>query len=114
MSTMDPQPALDPTFIWVRDECQAIDQWRVAAIEICRQHTKSGLPGVEAWLTKMDEAVFQRTGNRFETVCRNWRHTATERFLRAQPQAHPEAAAQELVFYIEELTQIYRRQLGAK
>ena len=108
MSSGDPT---DPTSVWRLEVQPEVADWRAAAIRACSQSIRVGQCGLEAWLTAMDQCVQWRTGIGLDKVAGGWRQKAWERCQRAYAGGHWEAAATELVYYVEEIVCIYRRRL---
>ncbi len=109
----NPDP-VDPTSVWFVKGRQEAANWRASAIRACQQRIQAGHTGLEEWLTAVDDGVYQRTGNRLEKATRQWRHTAREYCRTAYASGGWEAAATELVYYIEEVACIYRQQLQTR
>ena len=80
------------------------------AISTCLQSIQAGYSGLEAWLTAVDNRVQQRTGNQLEQVACHWRCQALERCRPAYESGNLEAAATELVYYLEEVVCIYQQE----
>lgn len=101
----------DPTSVWFLDVHPGICEWRVSAIRACIQSIQEGYLGLEAWLTAVDHCVQCRTGTGLEQVAKLWRQKALERCRPAYEAGNCEAAATELVYYIEEVVCIHRHRL---
>jgi hypothetical protein len=108
MTRYDPT---DPTSVWFLEVHPEICEWRTSAIHACLQSIQAGHLGLEAWLTTVDHSVQHRTGIGLERVAKQWRQKAMERCRPAYESGNWEAAATELVYYIEEVVCIYRPRL---
>jgi hypothetical protein len=101
----------DPTSVWYIAVHPEVANWRTSAIRVCLQFIRAGQCGLESWLTAVDQCVQRRTGQRLDKVAGGWRQKARERCRPAYEDGHWEAAATELVYYLEEIVCIYRRRL---
>ncbi len=108
MTSYDP---VDPTSVWFLKVHPQVSEWRTSAIRTCLQSIQGGHGGVESWLTTVDNRVQQRTGRRLENVASHWHYKAWERCRPAYESGNWEAAATELVYYVEEVVCIYQRRL---
>jgi len=88
-----------------------ICDWRASAIQACLESIRAGHPGLEAWLTAVNNCVRRRTGQGLEKVASQWRTEAADRSRAAFESGNWEAAATELVYYVEEVVCIYQREL---
>jgi hypothetical protein len=108
MTNYDP---IDPTAVWFIEMYPSICDWRVAAIQACLESIRAGHPGLEAWLTAVNDCVRRRTGEGLEKVASQWRTEAVDRSRAAYESGNWEAAATELVYYVEEVVCIHQREL---
>src|SRR5271157_504265 len=108
MTNYDPT---DPTAVWFIEMHPGICEWRASAIRTCLESIRGGQPGLEAWLTEVNNCVRRRTGQGLEKVASQWRNEALERSRLPYESGNWEAAATELVYYIEEVVCIHQREL---
>ena len=108
---MNDDDPIDPTSLWNLHSRAAVANWRAAAIRACLHSISVEHRSLEAWLTAVDGVVQQHTGQGLDKVAGRWRQNALERCRPAYERCNWEAAATELVYYIEEVVCIYRQQL---
>jgi len=108
---MNDDDPIDPTSLWNVESRSAVANWRASAIQACLHSITVEPSTLEAWLTGVDCVIRQHTGQGLDKVSGQWRQKALERCRPAYERRNWEAAATELVYYIEEVVCIYRQQL---
>ncbi len=108
---MNDNDPIDPTSLWNLESRSAVASWRASAIRACLHSITVEHRSLDACLTSVDRVIRQHTGQGLDKVAGQWRQKALERCRPAYERRNWEAAATELVYYIEEVVCINRRQL---
>ncbi len=111
MIDMNDDDLIDPTSLWNLESRSAIAAWRASAIRACLHSLTVEQRSLEACLTSVDGVIRRHTGHGLDRVASQWRQNALERCRPAYERRNWEAAATELVYYIEEVVCIYRQRL---